>query len=417
MKPSITVACFLLVGIAFGQQVQITKTKAGPSSGTIASSKGIQSRIGSNGISGNQKALDSQIDEIDKDGIQVPIQTIAHYRGMRKFQLAGVGLVIGLQGTGDSKKSVMTQIMYSNYLKKLGVTVPSSQIQAANAALVQVTTDLDAFSKPGTLIDCTVSSISDATSLQGGTLVMTPMYGPTDQSEVIASAQGPISIGGFSSQGNGSSVQRNHLNVGRIPSGAEIQSRIESQVVFNSGDKQVLYLDLDQPNPTTVSRIVHALQDKYPMYEAGEVDSTTIRIEIPTGADPMDVMSSIDQMNVYADIPAKVVINERTGTIVVGGNVKLGPAMIVTGGLNIRIDTTNDVSQPAPFSNGTTTPVSNSNVNAAQETSKVALLPPTTTVSDLARIFQALRLKPNDVIQILQALKTQGALKAEIELQ
>lgn len=364
-----------------------------------------------------QLALRNQIEQVNRDGLPVRIGTIAHYRGARAFQLSGIGLVVGLQNSGDSQKSALTQTLYANYFKSHNLTVDPTTVKAQNVALVEVTATMPAFSKPGTLLDVTVSSIADAKSLQGGTLILTPLYDAANTTDVIASAQGALSLGGFSAGANGSSVQSNAVNVGRIPGGGEVQTRIKSQVVFQNGNDQTLYLDLDDPDPDTVSRVVKAIQAFDPGMHPFSVDSTTVQITVPSGMDPETCMGKVDQVQVNVLIPAKVVINERTGTIVVGGDVRLGPAMIVSGSLNVQIDTSNQVVQPNPFSQGQTATQSNSQVSAGQDTAKVAVIPTQSTVADLARIFQALQLKPNDVIQILQLLQQQGALKARIELQ
>lgn len=366
----------------------------------------------------NDAALRMQILQANRDGIPVRIQTIAHYRGARSYQLSGIGLVVGLQNTGDSQKSTMTQTLYANYLRQNHIAVPPATIQAKNVAMVQVTASMPAFSKPGTMLDVTVSSISDATSLQGGTLILTPLYDASGNGSVIASAQGPLSIGGFAAGANGSSSQTNAVNVGRIPSGGQVQTRIESQNVFDApGNGKTLYLDLDRPDPDTVSKVVKAIAAANPDLSPAAIDDTTVSISVPNGVSPETVMSQVNQLQVNVLIPAEVVINERTGTIVVGGDVRLGPAMIVSGSLNVRIDTSNEVVQPNPFSQGQTAQQSNSQVSAGQETAKVAVIPTQSTVADLARIFQALQLKPNDVIQILQLLQQQGALKARIVIQ
>src|SRR5579871_2894065 len=304
-------------------------------------------------------------------------------------------------------------------MKSLGTTIVPTNVAAKNVAVVQVAVKLKPLSKPGTFLDVTVSSIGDAKSLQGGQLAPTLLYLPTDPTheKVIATAGGGLSIGGFNAGANGSSVQRNHVNVGVIPNGASVENRVDTQVVFEDGGARKLYLDLDEANPTTCSRIVSALPEQHPDLTAVAADATTVAVTVPQGRDPESVESAVLLTSVYADTPAKVVINERTGTIVVGGNVTIGPAMVVNGNLSIRIDTENSVSQPGPFSGGQTTAVANSNVQAGQEGSKIAIIRPTTRIWDLAKLFQALDLKPNDVIKILTALAQQGALKARIETQ
>ncbi|HLK15417.1 MAG TPA: flagellar basal body P-ring protein FlgI, partial [Fimbriimonadaceae bacterium] len=363
--------------------------------------------------------LRKDIEAANHDGIDVQVQSIAHLRGMREITLIGIGLVTGLENTGDSTKSQLTQNMYAAFMKSLGTTIVPTNVAAKNVAVVQVAVKLKPLSKPGTFLDVTVSSIGDAKSLQGGQLAPTLLYLPTDPTheKVIATAGGGLSIGGFNAGANGSSVQRNHVNVGVIPNGASVENRVDTQVVFEDGGARKLYLDLDESNPTTCSRIVSALAEQHPDFRAVAVDSTTVAVTVPQGRDPESVESAVLLTSVYADTPAKVVINERTGTIVVGGNVTIGPAMVVNGNLSIRIDTENSVSQPGPFSGGQTTAVANSNVQAGQEGSKIAIIRPTTRIWDLAKLFQALDLKPNDVIKILTALAQQGALKARIETQ
>jgi flagellar P-ring protein precursor FlgI len=361
--------------------------------------------------------LRQEFDQASKDGVQVQIQSVAHYRGANNVQLQGIGLVTGLEGTGDSTQSVVTQNILANWWKAQGLSVPPTTITAKNVALVQVTAVMPAFTKPGSEIDVTVSSISDAKSLQGGKLELTMLYSASDPKTVVATATGGLSIGGFNASANGSSTQKNHVNVGIIPRGAEVQQRVESQVVYKDGGVNKVYLDLDESNPTTIKRIVDALRTSHPELRAVSTDWTTVALTVPDSMTPEDVMSAVNLTEVYADTPAKVVINERTGTIVVGGNVTIGPAMVACGNLNVRIQTVNDVSQPEAFSNGETTRVANSSVHADQDPATIALIRPTTSVWDLAKIFQALDLKPIDVIKILEELHKQGALKARIELE
>jgi flagellar P-ring protein precursor FlgI len=363
--------------------------------------------------------LKTEIEDANRDGIEVQVEAIAKFRGMRDIKLAGTGLVIGLEGTGDSTKSQLTQIMYANYLKSLGISITAANVAAKNVAVVHVSATLKPLTKPGSTLDVTVSAFGDAKSLQGGQLVLAPLYLPTDAAheKVIATAEGGLSIGGFNASANGSKVQRNHVNVGVIPAGGEVQNRVDTQVVFEDGAARKLYLDLDESNPTTCSRIVKALNLKNSAFQAVATDSTTVAITVPSGRDPESVESDVLLTSVFADTPAKVVINERTGTIVIGGNVTIGPAMVVNGNLSIRIDTENSVSQPGPFSGGQTTAIANSTIAAGQEGSKIAIIRPTTKIWDLAKLFQALDLQPNDVIKILTTLQEQGALKARIEIQ
>ncbi len=349
----------------------------------------------------------------ERDGIEVRIKDIARFRGVRANQLTGIGLIMGLEGTGDTKKSQATQTVLANLLKDFGTVVDPRTLDAKNVALVTVTAELPPFAKPGSRIDVRVSSIGDAKSLQGGTLIQTPLYAAGNKEVAYVVAEGPISIGGFNVGSGGSSVQRNHSTVGRIPSGGIVETGVSTKLVFDGS----LYLELDTADLTTAQRVAQRLNESLPELFSSALDGGTVRVSIPDGVPPVAAMSKIEAVTVHADTPAVVVINERTGTIVVGGNVRVGPAAIAHGGLNVRIDQEVLISQPAPFSRGETVVTEQPIVDAEQETANVAVVPPSATVQDLARIFQALKLKPTDIIAILQALRQQGALKARIEIQ
>jgi flagellar P-ring protein FlgI len=354
------------------------------------------------------------IEQADRDGVEVRIKDIARFRGVRSNQLTGFGLVIGLDGTGDSKKVPMTQTMLSNLFKEFGTSFDPKALDAKNVAVVSVSAELPPFAKPGTRIDTRVSSIGDSKSLQGGMLLQTPLYAAGDRENAFVVAEGPVSIGGFSAGNAGSSVQRNHANVGRIPGGGIVEASAPTQLVFRGN---TMYLELEKADMTTTQRVVEKLGLEMPEFFPTALDGSTIQISLPEGESPVQAISRIESMTVFADVPAVVVINERTGTIVIGGNVRVGPAAIAHGSLNVRIDTRLLVSQPAPFSLGQTVVLPESAVEAEQLDARVAVVPPTTTVQDLARVLQALQLKPGDIISILQALRQQGALKARIEIQ
>lgn len=350
----------------------------------------------------------------EEQGVEVRIKDIAHFRGVRSNQLTGIGLVIGLEGTGDTKKTPMTQTLIANMFADWGTQVDPKTIDSKNVALVTVTCQLPPFAKPGSQVDVQVSSIGDAKSLQGGTLLQTPLYpaGTHDKAYVVAS--GPLSIGGFNVSSGGSSIQRNHVNVGRIPDGGIVEASVMTHLVFGGN---MMYLELDQEDITTAQRIANRLFDEFPSMSPVAMDGATIGLTLPAGLTPVQAMSQIEHLKVFADVEAKVIINERTGTIVVGGNVRIGPAAIAHGSLNVRIEETPVISQPAPFSQGKTVETKQTDLSATQETSKIAMVAPNTTVADLAKILQTLELKPTDIISILQALRQEGALKARIELQ
>lgn len=354
-----------------------------------------------------------RIRDTGENGISVRIKDIARFRGIRSNQLLGYGLVVGLEGTGDTKSTPFTQTLLANAMKAMGTTVDPETLKIKNVAVVAITSELPPFSAPGNSIDVTVQSIGDAKSLQGGTLLQSPLYAANSKETVYAVAQGSISIGGFQAGANGSSVQKNQLNVGRIPAGAIVENAAPTKFVFDNK----MFLELDDADLTTANRMAQEINKTFPEFRAEALNGGTIQIVVPSGTPPISAMSRIEMTNVHADIPATVVINERTGTIVVGGNIKLGPALVAKGSLTVRIDTIPFVSQPAPFSQGTTVSGQASEVNATEDTAQVALMTETATVADMARLFHTLKVSPSDIIAILQALRDQGALKARIKIQ
>lgn len=346
-------------------------------------------------------------------GVEVRIKDMARFRGVRGNQLLGYGLVFGLEGTGDTRNTPFTQTLLANAMKFEGTIVDPNALKVRNVAVVAITAELPPFAAPGNRIDVTVQSVGDAKSLQGGYLIQSPLYAAGNREAVYAVAQGAISIGGFNASGGGSSVQKNHATVGRIPGGAIVERSVPTQTVFDGK----LFLELDEADMTTASRVAAALGEKFPNYRVRALNAGSVEVDIGSEPSTIDAMSRIEQTTVFVDVPAVVVINERTGTIVVGGNVRLGPALVAKGSLTIRIDKELRVSQPEPFSRGVTAVVPNTTVSADESEAQVMLMPPTTTVADLARIFQALRISPTDIIAILQGLRDQGALQARIRIQ
>jgi len=350
----------------------------------------------------------------EQSGVEVRIKDIARFRGVRGNQLVGYGLVIGLEGTGDTKKTPFTATLLSNAMKEFGTIVEPAQLNSKNIAAVAITAELPPFASPGNVIDVTVQSIGDAKSLQGGFLIQAPLYGPIDKRKAMAVAQGSLSIGGFNFGSNGSSVQKNFTTVGRIPGGAIVENIVETQVVFEGK----LYLELEEADITTSKRVADVLRERFPNTSPQAIDGGTIEVSIPAGMSPVEAMSKIELTTVLADTEALVVVNERTGTIAMGGNVRLGPAVVAHGGLSVSIQQELVISQPEPFSRTGETVVGQESTVAAQEQkAQIALLAPNTSVNDLAKIFQALKLTPRDIIAILQALREQGSLKARIKVQ
>ncbi|MBL8060440.1 MAG: flagellar basal body P-ring protein FlgI [Chthonomonas sp.] len=355
-----------------------------------------------------QQALDTE-----RNGIDVRIKDIGRFRGVRRNQLLGYGLVVGLEGTGDSRKTPFTQTLLANAMKNFGTMVEPGSMDSKNIATVAITAELPPFASPGNSIDITVQSIGDAKSLQGGYLLQAPLYGASDKDNAIAVAQGAVSIGGFNVSAGGNKIQKNHVNVGRVPGGAIVERVIPYQVVYGGR----MFVELDEGDLTTANRIANRIRDLKPEFNPVSIDGGTIQLDLPSGYSPVQAMSVIEMIQVKVDIPAMVIINERTGTIAMGANVRLGPAVISQGSLQIIIEEYNDVSQPAPFSNGRTRDVTNHKVDAVEETAQIGLLNPVTTIADLARVFQALKVSPRDAIAILQALKEQGSLKARLKIQ
>ncbi|MCB0826566.1 MAG: flagellar basal body P-ring protein FlgI [Armatimonadetes bacterium] len=347
-------------------------------------------------------------------GVRVEVAAIAGFRGARSNTISGYGLVVGLAGTGDSKQVAVTTQALANALTRWGTLVSDANFKSKNIAIVSVTAEMPPFGAPGRKIDVTVQSIGDCKSLEGGTLIPTTLGTVWEPDLAYAVAGGPVSIGGFNAGGGGSSVRKNHPTVGRIPNGGDIQRSVETQTVFD-GNK--IYVDLDDPDFTTAQRLADAIQNRFPSFVVQAEDAVTVQVQIDNPADAVRIMGQIEKLEVMANTIPTVVINERTGTIVVGGNVKLGPALIAHGSLRVRIETEPFVSQPEPLSNGVTVAANVGNTTADEDPPQVTVIAPNASLDDLARIFQTLNLSARDIIAILQALSEQGALKARIKIQ
>lgn len=351
-----------------------------------------------------------QIIQAERDGIDVRIKGIAHFRGIRGNQLMGTGLIVGLAGTGDTKKSIITQQIIANMFKQFNISLDPKLLDLKNIAAVMVTAELPPFANNGQLVDVQVQSIGDSKSLLGGMLLQTAMYAAGDQSTVYVTAQGSIDVGGYDVSGGGSSSKKGFVTAGRVPEGGIVERGAPTNVVVNGK----FYLDLNQPDLTTAMRIASKINEEFPNLHPVATNGGSVELTLPDGGSAMEAMSQIEEMHVFADTQETIVINEKTGTIVIGGNVKLGPAAIVHGNLSVKIDQEVRVSQPEAFSGGTTAITQKTTINVKEPTADVASLAPNTTVADLARVFHALQLKASDVISILQALRQQGALKARI---
>ncbi len=345
---------------------------------------------------------------------QVRLKDIATVHWGMELPLVGYGLVIGLDGTGDSRQVAFTVQSIANMLRRFGVTVDPARLQLRNVAAVMVTATLPPFAKSGDRLDVLVSAIGDARSLHGGVLLQTPLQAA--DGEVYAIAQGPVSIGGFNVQAGGAAVQKNHPTTARIVNGATVV-----RPLTNSGSTfaEELEVRLIAPDATNAAKIAQALNQRFGKPVAEAVSPSSVRVRVPeefAGKVP-DFVAQLEQVSLQPDSRAKVVINERTGTIVLGGNVRLLPVVIAHGALRVEIKPEVQVVQPPPLSPGVTVVVPQTRIRAEEQTAQVAVLSPGDTVQDLVQALQALKVTPRDLIAILQALKQAGALLADLEVQ
>jgi flagellar P-ring protein FlgI len=350
--------------------------------------------------------------------VEVRIKDITDIEGIRGNKLTGMGLVTGLNGTGG--RNPVTRQFATNMLQNFGLRAdPAERLRVRTDAqqrtdslsVVTVTAELPPFARQGSRIDVLVSTFDDATSLQGGQLVLTPLFGVDN--EVYAVADGPVSIGGFSFSGQAAQVQKNHPTTGRIPNGATVERKVSLPPIGHAGRVRLLVRGADLE---TARRIAQAINDVAPR-GAFLVDAGTIEVIIPPAElkDPYGYLSTLGQLRVRPDTPAKVVINERTGTIVIGDNVRLSRVAITHANLAVITGEMPLVSQPAPFSDGATTVVPRTELEVIEETSPVNVIEDTATVGDLAQMLNALGVSPRDMSSIFQQLKQSGALHAELE--
>jgi flagellar P-ring protein precursor FlgI len=340
----------------------------------------------------------------------VRLKDIVTLQGMAPAPLVGYGLVIGLNKTGDRRQTIFSTQSLANMLSRFGVMVDAEQVKVENIAAVLVTAELSPFQRVGARVDVTASSIGDARSLQGGTLMPTSLRGPAG--EMAALAQGPLSVGGFGGGGAGASVQVNHLTVGRIPGGAIVQTAQASVMPTTN----TLVFALREPDFVTATRVAQVINTHLGSAAARALDPGSVSLEVPAafqGSVP-ELMAQIEALPVQTDVVARVVINERTGTVVVGGRVQLGPAAVAHGNLSVRISTRYQASQPPPFSGGETVVLPNQQVDVREGTAQLITLPEGATLEAVTTALNALGASPRDIIAIMQALKAAGALQAEI---
>ena len=344
------------------------------------------------------------------------IKDIAKVQGVRSNQLIGYGLVVGLNGTGDSDDIPQMISSTVSMLRSFGITIDPADLDSDNVAAVMVTATLPPFVREGDTIDVTVSAMGDAESIQGGTLLQTPLRAA--DGEVYAVAQGPVSTGGFfAGNGTNNTAQRNFPTVGTTPNGAIVEKTVEDDI----GARGQISLSLGNADFTTASRIASAINSAYyPMNIAHATNPGRVDVNIPATYRSIVVgfVANIENLNVTPDNVAKVVFNERTGTIVMGGEVSVDECAITQGGLSIRIARTFDVSQPNPLSlgRGRTTVTPNDQTEVEEMPSSSIVLPPTTNVNDIVGALNAVGATPRDCISILQALKAAGAIHAVLEI-
>jgi flagellar P-ring protein precursor FlgI len=346
---------------------------------------------------------------------QTRIKDIVDFEGVRENMLIGYGLVVGLNGTGDTlSSSIFTRESLVGMLERLGVNARDDSLKTDNVAAVMVTATLPPFAKQGTRIDLTISAIGDSKSLLGGTLLVTPLVGA--DGEVYAVAQGPVAVGGVAAQGAGATVSRGVPTNGRIASGAII----EREIAFDLQALDTIRVSLRNPDFTTAKRITQAINSFIGAPIARSQDSATVSILVPDNYRGQNValITDIEQLQVTPDMSAKVVIDEQTGIIVMGENVRISTVAIAQGNLTIRITETPQVVQPQPFAEtGDTVTVPRTQIEIDEDAEKrLSLLSKSVTLQELVDGLNALGIGPRDMISILQAIKAAGALQAEIEL-
>ncbi len=347
--------------------------------------------------------------------MQHRIKDIVDFEGIRENMLVGYGLVVGLNGTGDDLGSaVFTRESLIGMLERLGVNARDAALDTDNVAAVMITADLPPFSRQGTRLDVTVSAIGDASSLLGGTLLVTPLLAA--DGEVYAVAQGSVAIAGFSAAGNAETVTRGVPTVGRIANGAIIERELD----FALNNMRSVKVALRNPDLTTARRIADTVNDFLGLPAARSLDPATVQIAVPPkyNGDAVAMMTDIEQLRVTTDQVARVLIDERSGVIVMGENVRISTVAIAQGNLTIRVTETPQVSQPNAFANnGDTEVVDRTNIEIDEdEDRRLAVLPSGISLQELVNGLNALGVGPRDMITILQSIKAAGALQAEIEV-
>ena len=343
----------------------------------------------------------------------IRLKDIANFKGVRPNQLIGNGLVVGLNGTGDGTNVDFNVQELANMLSHLGINADREKMKVKNIASVAVTALLPPFSRVGSRIDVVVSSMGDAKSLQGGTLLLTPLKGVDKQ--VYALAQGPVSVGGFSASGQaGGGVTKNHPTAGRIAGGATVEKEIPLDLL----DKDIFTLSLHDADFTTSQRAVAAINKALHGTYALSRDGGTISVKLPPQykGRVVPLLASLENLHINPDMVAKVVLDERNGTVVMGSNVRISTVAIAHGNLMVRIKEKPRISQPLPFSEGETAVVPDSTVTVREGENRLMVLPEGVSIGQVVQALNAIGVTPRDLIAILQAIKAAGALQAELEI-
>lgn len=341
----------------------------------------------------------------------VRAKDISNIQGMQTKKLIGYGLVIGLDGSGDTRRSMVSLQTATNMLRRFGISLPKEPMQLRNIAAVMITANLPAFMPTGSMIDVQVSSMGDAKSLEGGTLVLSPLV--DTGGALFAHAQGAVSVGGYNIESiGGDRIRKNFTLAGRIPNGATL---VRSSEITSLPDS-ALFLTLNSPDFTTAVKLATAINTTLNNQIAGAMNAVQVRVAIPVQYQTRvaEFISLIENTEVEPDVPARVVVNERTGTVIVGENVTISPVAIAHGNLRIEVKNSPIVSQPAPFSQGKTTVVPNTQTTVSDTSGKMLAFDASANIKDVARVLNALGVTPRDLVAIFQALKEAGALKAEL---
>ncbi len=346
-------------------------------------------------------------------GKPVHVKDIAHVQGVTGNQLVGYGVVVGLQGTGDSTSVIFTSQTIQNILQSFGLNVAQNAVRTRDVAAVIVTATLPPFAHSGDNVDVDVSAMGDAASLQGGTLVMSELRGANNL--VYATAQGPVSVGGFVAGFGGSSINKNYTGAGRVPNGGVIARDMITPI---QGDQAGFNYVLTTPDYKTAANLASALNAHFGGRTAMALDAETVHVSLPSAyqGNPVQFLADASDLNFDQDELAKVVMNERTGTIVFGGDIKLAPCAIAHGDLSITITTQNQVVQPNPFANGQTALQQNTQVQASERGRQLTFIAGAATLSSVVRALNALGVSPRDLIAIVQALRASGSLQADLEI-